>query len=110
MAVRFFSSIALFQPHPDDPKQITIAGVQYILDSVISEMMKNDSRLFSYCETGYFWRWWREQDFITKSTVKHFVKEGSAFLRLQFAHKSTQAVSNSLAAGGRRTTRQHRIM
>lgn len=38
------------------------------------------SRKFTYVETGFFERWWREQEESTKSIVRQLVKEE----RLQF--------------------------
>ena len=49
------------------------AGVQYILDSVVSELSKDPQRTFIYVEIAYFSRWWAEQTQSTKSLVSlHF--------------------------------------
>ncbi|KAF0293557.1 Lysosomal alpha-mannosidase [Amphibalanus amphitrite] len=56
------------------------AGVQYILDSVVDELVKDPARRFIYVETAFFWRWYREQDEATKATVQTLVNEG----RLEF--------------------------
>jgi hypothetical protein len=42
-------------------KDINTVGVQYILDSVIPELMKDPTKRFIYVEMAFFWRWWREQ-------------------------------------------------
>ncbi len=55
---------------------IQLAGVQYILDSVVDELRKNPDRRFIYVETGFFWRWWTNQDEETKSTVQALVQSG----------------------------------
>ena len=56
------------------------AAVQYILDSVIGELAKNPSRRFVYVELAFFWRWWNEQNDVTRNLVRMFVSEG----RLEF--------------------------
>ncbi|XP_037083658.1 lysosomal alpha-mannosidase-like [Pollicipes pollicipes] len=56
------------------------AGVQYILDSVIDELVKDSSRRFIYVETAFFWRWYLQQDEQTIATVENLVNEG----RLEF--------------------------
>lgn len=59
---------------------IQSAGVQYILDTVISALWENPKRRFSYVEMAYFYRWWKEQNSDTKLRVRKLVDEG----RLQF--------------------------
>lgn len=59
---------------------IQSAGVQYILDTVISALWANPKRKFSYVEMAYFYRWWKEQNIDTKLRVHTLVNEG----RLQF--------------------------
>ncbi|RWS08571.1 lysosomal alpha-mannosidase-like protein [Dinothrombium tinctorium] len=56
------------------------AGVQYILDSVIPELLANPQRRFIYVETAFFWQWWKEQNNVTKDIVVKLVNEG----RLEF--------------------------
>lgn len=46
------------------------AGVQYILDSVVTALQKDPERKFIYVESAFFFRWWDEQDQKTKDTVK----------------------------------------
>ncbi|KAK1886575.1 Lysosomal alpha-mannosidase, partial [Dissostichus eleginoides] len=60
----------------------THAGVQYILDSVVDQLLKNPDRRFIYVETAFFYRWWRQQSSSMKQTVKQLVEEG----RLEFVN------------------------
>ena len=55
-------------------------GVQYILDTVISELIKDPAKRFVYVEIAFFWRWWNEQDNSMKEDVRNLVNEG----RLEF--------------------------
>ena len=66
----------LLYKHLADPYSITSNGVQYILDSVLTELLKNQSRFFSYAETGFFWRWYSEQTEGTQKLVKNLVDLG----------------------------------
>ena len=52
------------------------AGVQYILDSVVTELNKDPSRRFIYVESAFFERWWHQQDEKTKNNVKQLVNNG----------------------------------
>lgn len=52
------------------------AGVQYIIDTVIDELIKNKDRRFIYVETAFFWKWWQEQDNKMRSLVKELVQTG----------------------------------
>ena len=45
------------------------AGVQYILDSVIQALAKDENKTFIYVEMAFFVRWWREQSNNTKNLV-----------------------------------------
>ncbi|XP_068153638.1 lysosomal alpha-mannosidase-like [Drosophila tropicalis] len=56
------------------------AGVQYILDTVISELIKDSSRRFIQVESAFFYKWWFEQPQTTKQIVTKLVNEG----RLEF--------------------------
>lgn len=56
------------------------AGVQYILDSVVDELIRDASKRFVYVEIAFFWRWWNEQDDNVKQSVRKLVSEG----RLEF--------------------------
>ncbi|CAI2734863.1 unnamed protein product [Schistosoma spindalis] len=57
------------------------AGVQYILDSVISALAHNPNRKFTYVEVIYFYKWWLVQTKEIKHLVKDLVQSG----QLQFA-------------------------
>ncbi len=56
------------------------ASVQYVLDTVVDELLKDPARRFVYVEIAYFYRWWNEQNNITKQSVRNLVNEG----RLEF--------------------------
>lgn len=58
------------------------AGVQYILDSVVSELLANPERRFVYVEMAFFARWWRQQTNATQQIVRDLVRQG----RLEFAN------------------------
>jgi len=45
------------------------AGVQYILDSVIAELAKDENKTFIYVEIAFFERWWNEQSTETQELV-----------------------------------------
>jgi len=53
-------------------RTIQHAGVQYILDSVVKQLAKNENRTFIYVEIAFFMRWWREQTNSTKNLVSAF--------------------------------------
>jgi alpha-mannosidase len=50
--------------------------VQYILDSVISELENNPSRRFIYAEMAFFARWFYEQSGTRQESVRRLVKSG----------------------------------
>ncbi|CAG7732367.1 unnamed protein product [Allacma fusca] len=59
-----------------DKNGIQLAAVQYILDSVVSELQKSPDRRFIYVETGFFWRWWTNQDADTQRVVTNLINTG----------------------------------
>lgn len=59
-----------------------VAGVQFVLDSVIAALAANPDRTFIYGEVAFFARWWAEQTEPTRSTVRALVSSG----RLQFVN------------------------
>jgi len=61
-------------------QSIQNAGVQYILDSTIDQLVANPNRKFIYVEIAFFERWWYEQTEFRKQTVRNLVSEG----RLEF--------------------------
>uniref|UniRef100_A0A3P9MSJ1 Alpha-mannosidase n=2 Tax=Poecilia reticulata TaxID=8081 RepID=A0A3P9MSJ1_POERE len=65
-----------------DRNNIQHAGVQYILDSVVDQLLKNPDRRFIYVETGFFYRWWKQQSSSMQQTVKQLVNQG----RLEFVN------------------------
>lgn len=52
------------------------AGVQYILDTTIQQLLQNPDRRFIYVETAFFWKWWTKQSDKIKVAVKELVQEG----------------------------------
>ncbi|XP_052739164.1 lysosomal alpha-mannosidase [Bicyclus anynana] len=60
---------------------VSTANVQLIYHSVLSELLHDKRRTFTFSETAYFWRWWKEQRGPTRSTFRALVAEG----RIQFA-------------------------
>ncbi|XP_030573183.1 lysosomal alpha-mannosidase-like [Drosophila novamexicana] len=56
------------------------AGVQYILDSVVAELLKDSKRRFIQVETAFFFKWYQEQTEQVQGLVKKLVNEG----RLEF--------------------------
>ncbi|XP_053673637.1 lysosomal alpha-mannosidase-like [Anopheles nili] len=59
---------------------IQLAGVQYILDSVIQELLKDRRRRFIYVESAFMHQWFTEQSQDMQETVRELVNEG----RLEF--------------------------
>ncbi|XP_062548695.1 lysosomal alpha-mannosidase-like [Armigeres subalbatus] len=57
-----------------------LAGVQYILDSVVEALRKNPERRFIYVESAFFFKWWDEQTPDIQEAVQQLVQEG----RLEF--------------------------
>lgn len=56
------------------------AGVQYIIDSVVQELLKDPKKKFIYVESAFFFQWWREQSEELQEQVKELVNQG----RLEF--------------------------
>lgn len=63
-----------------DKNDIQNAGVQYILDSVIQQLLADKNKRFIYVEVAFFARWWRQQHDSMRHTVKGLVNQG----RLEF--------------------------
>ena len=61
---------------------ITRAGVRYVLDEVILELLIDPEKRFTYVEMAHFSRWWELQSPEMKDKVRMLVKEG----RLEFAN------------------------
>ena len=62
---------------------------QYILDSVIPELMKDPSKRFIYVEVAFFWRWWREQNEEMKQKVSLW------YMSLDIKNKKMPSISLS---------------
>ena len=60
-----------------DRNDIQHAGVQFILDSVIPDLVANPDRRFVYVEIAFFWRWWNQQTEEMHNTVRQLVNEGN---------------------------------
>lgn len=56
------------------------AGVQYIIDSVVNELLHDPNKRFIYVETAFFWKWWKNQHDTRRHQVKKLVESG----RLEF--------------------------
>lgn len=56
------------------------AGVQYILDSVVRELVQDPTKRFIYVESAFFFKWWDKQSDRIKNAVQRLVQEG----RLEF--------------------------
>ncbi|XP_037957691.1 lysosomal alpha-mannosidase isoform X2 [Teleopsis dalmanni] len=56
------------------------AGVQYIIDSVVEQLLKDPNKRFIYVESAFFFKWWSEQTPEMQEEVKMLVDEG----RLEF--------------------------
>ena len=55
---------------------VYLASVQYIFDSVVTELGKDAERHFTFCEISFLSRWYFEQTLKTKETFKRLVKNG----------------------------------
>jgi alpha-mannosidase len=56
-------------------QDMQIAGVQYILDSVVDALLENPDRRFIYAEMAFFMRWWHDQSQDKRKIVSKLVKE-----------------------------------
>ncbi|XP_032680589.1 lysosomal alpha-mannosidase isoform X2 [Odontomachus brunneus] len=52
------------------------AGVQYIIDSIVSALLADPNRRFIYVETAYFWKWWQRQSEKVQANVRMLINEG----------------------------------
>lgn len=50
--------------------------MQYILDSVVSELQVGPNRRFIYVEIAYFYRWWNQLHDSGRHVVKGLVNNG----------------------------------
>lgn len=63
-------------PVPTVYNNIQPAGVQYILDSVVSSLLADPARRFIYVEIAFFSRWWHQQTNETQKAVRDLVRQG----------------------------------
>lgn len=59
---------------------VSLTGVDLILDNTIRELIKDPKKRFSYVEMKFFTMWWKNQNDEVKTQVRQLVKEG----RLEF--------------------------
>ncbi|XP_059487102.1 lysosomal alpha-mannosidase-like [Neocloeon triangulifer] len=55
---------------------IQVAGVQYIIDSVVEELAKNPDRRFIYVETAFLKQWWDNQGEATRAKMRGLIETG----------------------------------
>lgn len=55
---------------------VYLASVQYIFDSVVTELDKDTERHFTFCEMSFMSRWYYEQTPKMRETFKRLVKNG----------------------------------
>jgi lysosomal alpha-mannosidase len=91
------------------------AGVQYILDSVISALDENPDRRFIYVEIAFFWRWWNEQTDAMRNKVRGFVNDGefsdmTFCLRLSFNKGRLEFISGGWCMNDEAATHYNSII
>ncbi|XP_067010796.2 lysosomal alpha-mannosidase isoform X2 [Anabrus simplex] len=52
------------------------AGVQYILNSVVNELLNNPERRFVQVETAFLWKWWQDLSERKRNLVRQLVNSG----------------------------------
>jgi hypothetical protein len=67
--------------HDDTGWQVTVdqyffTEVYYVVDTVVDQLVKNPQRHFIYVETGFFARWWDEQDDARRNLTRSLVANG----------------------------------
>ncbi|VBB25890.1 unnamed protein product [Acanthocheilonema viteae] len=55
-------------------KEKTATGVQYILNTVMDELEKDESKRFAWCETSFLWRWL--VDYKQRNRLQKLVQQG----------------------------------
>lgn len=55
---------------------VVVIAPQYIIDSVVTGLMENPERRFTYVEQAFFQRWWRQQTPAVQANVKTLVANG----------------------------------
>uniref|UniRef100_A0A8C2SVI8 Lysosomal alpha-mannosidase n=1 Tax=Coturnix japonica TaxID=93934 RepID=A0A8C2SVI8_COTJA len=56
--------------------EVQHAGVRYILDSVVAQLLAEPRRRFVYAEVAFLERWWKEQKEGMRRAVRTLVEEG----------------------------------
>ena len=72
---------------------IVPAGVQYILDTVVTELLADEQRRFIYVEIAFFYRWWREQDEKRQNEVRMLVNEGKWIKQCALSHVEANSIA-----------------
>ena len=68
--------------------QIQHAAVQYIITTVVDELLKNKDRKFIYVEIAFFIRWWNEQtDDVKQQVNTNIIATDSALFHINFKHE-----------------------
>ena len=67
--------------HDDTGWQVTVdqyffTEVYYVVDTVVDQLLKDPKRHFIYVETGFFARWWDEQNDARRNVTKALVANG----------------------------------
>ncbi|XP_023330196.1 lysosomal alpha-mannosidase [Eurytemora carolleeae] len=62
-------------------QEVQRAGVQYIIESVIKELARDETKKFIQVETGFLWRWWESKDDFMRNLTLSLINSG----QLQFA-------------------------
>lgn len=83
---------------PTVDNDVQHAGVQYILDSVISSLLAEPTRRFIYVEIAFFSRWWHQQTNATQEVVRNLVRQGELSRGSERRKPSLASVSAILAS------------
>lgn len=86
-------NLGFFFPARND---IQNAGVQYVLDSVIPELVNDPNKRFIYVEIAFFARWWNEQEDSMRHIVKGLVNSGNILFGNTFMSHTQPTLSHSL--------------
>lgn len=62
-------------------QEIQRASVQYTIESVVKELVKDPTKKFIQVETGFMWRWWKNKDDFMRNMTLSLINSG----QLQFA-------------------------
>lgn len=53
-----------------------MAGVQYTIEGIVTELLLDPSKTFVYVEMAFFYRWYKNQDSLMKDKVKGLTENG----------------------------------